>query len=44
MYSYTARLGGPNGYGETRPLEQKGDDFPGCKSEPNRRTELNVQN
>ena len=35
---------GPNGFGESRPLEQLGDDFPGCKSETNRRTELNVQN
>ena len=35
---------GPNGYGESRPLENLGDDFPGCKSETNRRTELNVQN
>jgi OmpA-OmpF porin, OOP family len=39
-----SRLSGPNGYGESRPLEQLGDDFPGCKSEKNRRTELNVQN
>ena len=39
-----ARLSGPNGYGESRPLEQLGDDLPGCKSERNRRTELNVQN
>jgi len=39
-----SRLTGPNGYGESRPLEQLGDDFPGCKSEKNRRTELNVQN
>lgn len=38
------RLAGPNGYGESRPLEALGDDFPGCKSETNRRTELNVQN
>ena len=38
------RLTGPNGYGESRPLEALGDDFPGCKSETNRRTELNVQN
>ena len=38
------RLAGPNGYGENRPLENLGDDFPGCKSETNRRTELNVQN
>ncbi len=38
------RMSGPNGYGESRPLEALGDDFPGCKSETNRRTELNVQN
>ena len=38
------RLTGPNGYGESRPLEALGDEFPGCKSETNRRTELNVQN
>ncbi|MFT3805985.1 OmpA family protein [Arenimonas sp.] len=38
------RLSGPNGYGENRPLEQLGDAFPACKSEKNRRTELNVQN
>ena len=38
------RLSGPNGYGESRPLENLGDDLPGCKSERNRRTELNVQN
>ena len=39
-----ARMVGPSGYGESRPLENLGDDFPGCKSETNRRTELNVQN
>ena len=39
-----SRLGGPNGYGESRPLEDKGQAFPGCKSETNRRTELNSQN
>ncbi|MDI9239070.1 OmpA family protein [Lysobacter sp. LF1] len=39
-----ARLTGPNGYGESRPLEDMGQTFPGCKSEKNRRTELNVQN
>ncbi|SFK83640.1 OmpA family protein, partial [Lysobacter sp. cf310] len=39
-----ARLSGPNGYGESRPLEDKGQAFPGCKSEVNRRTELNSQN
>lgn len=39
-----ARLAGPNGYGESRPLEALGDAFPGCKSETNRRTELNAQN
>jgi outer membrane lipase/esterase len=38
------RLSGPSGYGESRPLEQLGDAYPGCKSERNRRTELNVQN
>jgi OOP family OmpA-OmpF porin len=38
------RLAGPNGYGEDRPLELLGDAFPACKSETNRRTELNVQN
>jgi OOP family OmpA-OmpF porin len=37
------RLAGPNGYGESRPLEALGDAFPGCKSETNRRTELNTQ-
>ena len=39
-----ARLSGPNGYGESRPLEDLGQTLPGCKSERNRRTELNVQN
>jgi OOP family OmpA-OmpF porin len=39
-----ARMTGPNGYGESRPLEALGDELPGCKSETNRRTELNVQN
>ena len=38
------RLLGPVGYGESRPLESTTDSFPGCKSETNRRTELNVQN
>lgn len=38
------RLVGPNGYGESRPLEDLGQAFPACKSEKNRRTELNVQN
>ncbi len=38
-----SRLAGPNGYGESRPLESLGDAFPACKSETNRRTELNVQ-
>ena len=37
------RLAGPNGYGESRPLENLGDALPGCKSETNRRTELNSQ-
>ena len=39
-----SRLSGPIGYGESRPLEDKGQAFPACKSEINRRTELNVQN
>ena len=39
----SGRLSGPNGYGESRPLENLGDAFPGCKSETNRRTELNTQ-
>ncbi|BDU15803.1 OmpA family protein [Lysobacter auxotrophicus] len=39
-----SRLAGPIGYGESRPLEDKGQAFPACKSETNRRTELNVQN
>lgn len=39
-----SRLEGPNGYGESRPLEPTSQTFPGCKSETNRRTELNVQN
>ncbi len=38
------RLAGPTGYGESRPLEDLGQKFPACKSEKNRRTELNVQN
>ena len=37
------RLVGPTGYGESRPLEQTEQTLPGCKSETNRRTELNVQ-
>jgi len=37
------RLAGPTGYGESRPLEALGDAFPACKSETNRRTELNSQ-
>lgn len=51
VYDYLAnagitgsRMGGPNGYGESRPLESLGDAFPACQSETNRRTELNVQN
>ena len=40
----TSRMAGPNGYGESRPLESLGDAFPACQSETNRRTELNVQN
>ncbi|SHE61680.1 OmpA family protein [Thermomonas hydrothermalis] len=38
-----SRLAGPNGYGFSRPLEDKGHKFPACKSELNRRTELNSQ-
>jgi len=38
------RLSGPVGYGESRPLEPTPNTFPACKSEVNRRTELNVQN
>ena len=38
-----SRLAGPNGYGFSRPLENKGFKFPACKSEINRRTELNSQ-
>jgi OOP family OmpA-OmpF porin len=38
------RLVGPSGYGESRPLEDLGQASPACKSEMNRRTELNVQN
>lgn len=39
-----SRLSGPVGYGESRPLEPTPQTFPACKSEKNRRTELNVQN
>ena len=38
------RLVGPVGYGESRPLEQTEQTNPACRSETNRRTELNVQN
>ena len=38
-----SRLSGPVGYGESRPLEQTSQTLPGCKSETNRRTELNTQ-
>lgn len=38
------RLAGPIGYGESRPLEPTAQTLPGCKSEKNRRTELNVLN
>jgi len=38
------RLSGPIGYGESRPLEPTEQTLPGCKSEKNRRTELNVLN
>ena len=39
-----ARLAGPNGYGESRPLVSTPQTLPDCKNETNRRTELNVQN
>jgi OOP family OmpA-OmpF porin len=39
-----ARMVGPTGYGESRPLEATEQTFPTCKNETNRRTELNVQN
>jgi OOP family OmpA-OmpF porin len=39
----SGRLAGPNGYGESRPLVQTGQNLPECKNETNRRTELNVQ-
>ena len=51
VYSYltsngidSGRLMGPTGYGESRPLESTSQSMPACKSETNRRTELNVQN
>ncbi|MFT4241077.1 MAG: OmpA family protein [Acidovorax sp.] len=37
-----AQLVGPTGYGETRPLVHTPQTAPGCRSETNRRTELNV--
>jgi OOP family OmpA-OmpF porin len=40
----SSRLTGPIGYGLSRPLEQTPTTYPACKSEKNRRTELNVQN
>ncbi|MFT4198854.1 MAG: OmpA family protein [Pseudoxanthomonas sp.] len=39
-----SRLLGPVGYGETRPLQSTPQTYPACKSEQNRRTELNVVN
>ena len=39
-----ARLSGPVGYGESRPLVQTEQTAPSCRNETNRRTELNVQN
>jgi len=39
-----SRLSGPVGYGESRPLEPTAQTFPACKSETNRRTELNSAN
>ncbi len=38
------RLAGPVGYSESRPLEHTPQTSPACRSERNRRTELNVQN
>jgi len=40
----SGRLAGPIGYGESRPLESTPQTLPACRSETNRRTELNVQN
>ncbi|MBP6299048.1 MAG: OmpA family protein [Arenimonas sp.] len=40
----TDRLAGPTGFGESNPLVDSGQAYPGCKNETNRRTELNVQN
>lgn len=40
----SSRMAGPNGYGESRPLEMTPETHPECRSETNRRTELNVQN
>ena len=40
----SGRLVGPTGYGESRPLENTPQTSPACRSETNRRTELNVQN
>ncbi|MBA3487421.1 MAG: OmpA family protein [Lysobacter sp.] len=39
-----ARMAGPTGYGESRPLVSTPQTLPDCKNETNRRTELNVQN
>ncbi|HEY0197395.1 MAG TPA: OmpA family protein [Rhodanobacter sp.] len=39
-----SRLIGPVGHGESNPLEQTPQTWPACKSEKNRRTELNVAN
>ncbi|MFP7725897.1 OmpA family protein [Lysobacter sp. D1-1-M9] len=39
-----SRMSGPTGYGESRPLEPTPQTMPECRSETNRRTELNVQN
>jgi len=38
------RLVGPVGFGESRPLEPTAQTSPACRSETNRRTELNVLN
>ena len=39
-----ARMTGPTGYGESRPLVPTEQTLPECRNETNRRTELNVQN
>lgn len=38
------QLSGPYGFGESSPLEATSEHYPECRSELNRRTELNVEN